>query len=54
MNLPFVSLVKYSRGIETIGTEGGCIGGVGTKGGFIGGTGTTRGCAVRKIKPSIK
>ena len=46
--------MKYSRGIETIGTEGGCIGGVGTTWGCIGGTGMTGGCAVRKIKPSIK
>ena len=46
--------MKYSRGIETIGTEGGCIGGVGTRGGCIGGIGTTGGCAVRKIKKSIK
>ena len=42
--------MKYSRGIETIGTEVGCIGGTGTRGGSIGGIGTTRGCAVRKIK----
>ena len=48
--------MKYSRGIETICTEGlgGFIGGIGTIWGFIGGIGTTRGCAVRKIKLSIK
>ena len=46
--------MKYSRGIETIWTDGGCFGGTGTIGGCIGGIGTTGGCAVRKIKPSIK